>query len=49
VLKVLIAMFRDLLTFDQAKNVVQQHFKPKPLGVETIPLLDACNRVLQKM
>ena len=45
-LKVLIAMFRDLLTFDQAKNVVQQHFKPKPLGVETIPLLDACNRVL---
>jgi putative molybdopterin biosynthesis protein len=39
-------MFRKLLTLDEAKHVIQQHFKPKPLGVEEILLLDACNRVL---
>jgi putative molybdopterin biosynthesis protein len=46
VLKVLIEMFRKLLTLDEAKHVIQQHFKPKPLGVEMIPLLDAYDRVL---
>jgi len=39
-------MFRKLLTFDEAQRVIQQHFKPKPLGVEEIPLLEAHNRVL---
>lgn len=31
---------------DEAWQVIQQHFKPKPLGVEEIPLLEAYNRVL---
>jgi putative molybdopterin biosynthesis protein len=39
-------MFRKLLTLDEAKHVIQQHFKPKPLGVEIIPLLEAYNRIL---
>jgi putative molybdopterin biosynthesis protein len=39
-------MFRKLLTFDQAKRAIQEHFKPRPLDIETIPLLDAYNRVL---
>jgi putative molybdopterin biosynthesis protein len=39
-------MFRKLLTFDEARQVIHQHFKPKPLGVEEITLLEACNRVL---
>jgi putative molybdopterin biosynthesis protein len=46
VLKVLIKMFRKLLTLDEAKHVIQQRFKPRPLGIETIPLLDTYNRVL---
>jgi putative molybdopterin biosynthesis protein len=39
-------MFRSLLTFEEAKRVIQQNFEAKPLGVEEIPLLEACNRVL---
>jgi putative molybdopterin biosynthesis protein len=39
-------MFRKLLTFDEARQIIHQHFKPKPLDVEEIPLLEACNRVL---
>jgi putative molybdopterin biosynthesis protein len=39
-------MFRKLLTLEEAKKVIHQHFKPKPLGVEEIPLLEAWNRVL---
>jgi len=39
-------MFRKLLTLDEAKQVIKQHFKPKPLGVGEIPLLEAYNRVL---
>ena len=39
-------MFRKLLTFDEAQQVIHQHFKPKSLGVEEIMLLEACNRVL---
>ena len=39
-------MFRKLLSLDEAKNVLQRHLKPKPLGVEEIPLLEAYNRVL---
>ena len=39
-------MFRKLLTLDEAKQVIQRRFKPRPLGVEEISLLDAYNRVL---
>jgi putative molybdopterin biosynthesis protein len=39
-------MFRKLLTFDEARQVIHQHFKPKPSGAEEITLLEACNRVL---
>ena len=39
-------MFRKLLTYDEAKNLIQQTLKPKPIGTEKIPLLEAYNRVL---
>jgi putative molybdopterin biosynthesis protein len=39
-------MFRKLLTFEEAKKAIQEHFEAKPLGVEEIPLLEACSRVL---
>jgi putative molybdopterin biosynthesis protein len=41
-------MFRKLMTFDEAKNAINQHLKPKPLGAEEIPLLEAHNRVLKE-
>jgi putative molybdopterin biosynthesis protein len=39
-------VFRKLLTLEEARQVIQQHFEAKPLGVEEIPLIEACNRVL---
>jgi len=39
-------LFRKLLTFDEAKRVIESQFKPKPLGAEEVPLLAANNRVL---
>lgn len=39
-------MFRKLLTLEEAVKVVRQNFEAKPLGVEEIPLLEACNRIL---
>lgn len=39
-------MFRKLLTLDEARNAILQHFEPKPLGTEEIRLLDAYNRVI---
>ena len=39
-------MFRKLLTFVEAKNVIESQFKAKPLGVEEISLLEASDRVL---
>lgn len=39
-------MFRKLLTFEEAKRKLQEYFKPNPLGVEEVPLLEAHNRVL---
>ncbi|MEM1563337.1 MAG: molybdopterin-binding protein [Candidatus Bathyarchaeia archaeon] len=39
-------MFRKLLTFDEAKKVIEKNFEAKPLGIEEVPLLEACNRVL---
>jgi putative molybdopterin biosynthesis protein len=39
-------MFRKLVTFDEAKQLIEQTLNPKPLGKEEIPLLEAYNRVL---
>lgn len=39
-------MFRKLLTIEEAKQVIHQHFEAKPIGVEEILLIEACNRVL---
>lgn len=39
-------MFRELLTLDEVKHIIKEHFKPKPLGVEELPLLEAHNRIL---
>lgn len=39
-------MFRKLMTLAEAKNAISKHLKPKPLGTEEIPLLEAYNRVL---
>jgi molybdenum cofactor synthesis domain-containing protein len=39
-------MFRRLLTFEEAQQTIQKYFKREPLGVEEIPLIEACNRVL---
>ena len=39
-------MFRKLLTFDEAQETIRKRFRPKPLGTEKIPLLEAHGRVL---
>jgi molybdenum cofactor synthesis domain-containing protein len=39
-------MFRKLVTFEEAKTLIQKTLQPKPLGTEEIPLLQAFNRVL---
>ena len=39
-------MFRKLLTFEQAMQLVQERVKPKPLGIERVSLLTAGGRVL---
>jgi putative molybdopterin biosynthesis protein len=39
-------MFRKLLTFEEAKKVVLERFRPTPLGIEEISLLEASSRVL---
>jgi putative molybdopterin biosynthesis protein len=41
-------MFRKLMTFDEAKNAISLHLKPKPLGEEELSLLEAYNRVLKE-
>jgi len=41
-------MFRKLMTFDEAKNAISLHLKPKALGEEEISLLEAYNRVLKE-
>jgi putative molybdopterin biosynthesis protein len=41
-------MFRRLLTLEEAKRVIIQHFKPKPPGFEKIPILKAFKRVLSE-
>jgi len=39
-------MFRKLLTYEEAKILIQETFKPKPLGTGQTALLEAHNRVL---
>ena len=39
-------MFRKLLTIEEAKQVFEQSFSPKPVGVEHVHLSEALNRVL---
>lgn len=39
-------MFRRLLTFEQAMQLVQERVKPKPLGIERVSLLTAGGRIL---
>jgi putative molybdopterin biosynthesis protein len=39
-------MFRKLVTFEEAKQLIEQQLQPKPLVTEEIPLLEAYNRVL---
>jgi molybdenum cofactor synthesis domain-containing protein len=41
-------MFRKLLTLEEAKAVLSQHFTPKPIGTEEVSLLEAYNRVLSE-
>jgi molybdenum cofactor synthesis domain-containing protein len=39
-------MFRKLVTFEEAKALIQQTLQPKPVGTEKISLLQSYNRVL---
>ena len=41
-------MFRKLLTFNEARKIIQDNFKPMFLGEEDIVLLEASNRVLSE-
>jgi molybdenum cofactor synthesis domain-containing protein len=39
-------MFRKLLSFDEAKQLLEQTFSPKPVGAEQVPISEAHDRVL---
>ena len=41
-------MFRKLLSFDEARRIIQEQFTPTFLGEEEIVLLEASNRVLSE-
>jgi len=41
-----VKMFRKLVTIDEARKIIQEYSRPKPLGVDEIQLLEAYNRVL---
>lgn len=41
-------MFRKLLSLDEAKQILKQHFSPKPVGVERVLLSKAHDRVLTR-
>ncbi|MEM3010545.1 MAG: molybdopterin-binding protein [Candidatus Bathyarchaeia archaeon] len=41
-------MFKELVSFQEAKQTLNKHFSPRPVGTETVELLNACNRVLAK-
>jgi putative molybdopterin biosynthesis protein len=40
------AVFRRLLTFDEAREAIRREYEPRPLGVEEISLLEGVGRVL---
>ncbi|UCC58019.1 MAG: molybdopterin molybdenumtransferase MoeA [Candidatus Bathyarchaeum sp.] len=40
------SMFRKLLSFDEAKQILRQNLSPKPIGVERVSLSEAHDRVL---
>lgn len=39
-------MFRKLLSFDEAKQILRQNLSPKPVGVELVPISKTHDRVL---
>ncbi len=39
-------MFRKLLSIDEAQQVLQRNFSPKPVGTEKVPLSEALGRIL---
>jgi molybdopterin biosynthesis enzyme len=39
-------VFRKLLSFDEAKQLLKQSFSPKPVGVEQVSISKAHDRVL---
>jgi molybdenum cofactor synthesis domain-containing protein len=39
-------MFRKLLSFDEAKQLLEQSFSPAPVGIEQVSISDAHNRIL---
>ncbi|KPV64727.1 MAG: molybdopterin biosynthesis protein MoeA [Candidatus Bathyarchaeota archaeon BA1] len=39
-------MFRKLLSIDEAKQILERKFSPKPVGMERVPLSETNNRVL---
>jgi len=39
-------MFRKLVTLDEARRILAEHFKPRPTREEEVPLIEACGRVL---
>jgi molybdenum cofactor synthesis domain-containing protein len=41
-------MFRKLVSFEEAKQILRQNLSPKPLGIEQIPISKALDRVLAK-
>ena len=41
-------MFRQLITFDEAKRIIAEKLRLEPLGEEELPLLNAHNRVLSE-
>lgn len=41
-------MFRKLLSLDQAKQRIEEHFNPQPLGTVDLPLMDTVGLVLAR-
>ncbi|MCW4046376.1 MAG: molybdopterin biosynthesis protein, partial [Candidatus Bathyarchaeota archaeon] len=41
-------MFRKLMTYEEAKQTIEKHFKPAFLGEEETVLIEAYNRVLNE-
>ena len=41
-------MFRKLVSFEEAKKIIDENFTPMPIGDEDVALLEAYNRVLKE-